>query len=892
MRRRALPKLKVFISSAMGEEDGTKWMLVRESIKSRLEKCEYLEPFTIEEYAIEIPSTQFFTWQVTQTDIVVILIKNEIRQGTYQEIEMALEKNKPILVYFYNSGSRSGSAEKFKKLLTARDITTFKTVENFCNIEEVVCNDIINNLIYYYQFTHDTPQQDRTDGTESYIPNEVFYEDSILDKRFLTYFGDNKNYLIKMLSLERYTKKNDEQNSDNVIGVKLLDWLYNGNNFETHQELVTIWEDLALSEPITEILKLRHQSIEYYFDNKLEEALSVLDTAYELGEEKKVPNWILGDILIDSRNIYSRKELIENKYQERIEELNNFIYFPVGDRFLKEAFETLEKERLAIRTLSATTTRFGNTLLKSLQGIENYLYTSFMIGSSTHLLLARKKMIELLIEYGEIYKDGKLIYQALRLIVLAGEAKMFSKVLRKYWGDVSDILAVNVNQLWALTEVKYSINHKTMKCLIIKSVGQYMQSSLFRKSTMFLLQYSQCFEDHESAMHILDSINYNLKRLDNVLAFDVLLNILKSDKILIYRKITKLLANIELSNCDNSEVKELSNLLKEKLDRMLKNNGDPYFIINLIQQRKDDFSDLYKTIRRKVSEDQKDYIDIQLGNTNKEEKVIIDSIRILEERLRPSHDIQIIYSNDPLAVIVAIIKNLKTENLITLLNENFIPLVIKVLSSDTSLVTKESYLEALITLLVEYKKEKKVIPSKVKKFFLSNQIDLKGEFTFSKASVISAKYYINTINSLLNIDTENTIFLTCVDYKGKSRNERVSFSFSIQKYIEYNLISNNSVPLFINLVVLEMLRDKHFVVRKNAIKCLIYLYKINPSDFLKGELTRMTIDNSPNVKSYYISLLENNIVAEDVTKELLTLFTRDASYNVSEESQRILDRLN
>src|SRR5699024_2935253 len=246
MRRRALPKLKVFISSAMGEEDGTKWMLVRESIKSRLEKCEYLEPFTIEEYAIEIPSTQFFTWQVTQTDIVVILIKNEIRQGTYQEIEMALEKNKPILVYFYNSGSRSGSAEKFKKLLTARDITTFKTVENFCNIEEVVCNDIINNLIYYYQFTHDTPQQDRTDGTESYIPNEVFYEDSILDKRFLTYFGENKKYVIKMLSLERYTKKNDKQNSDNVIGIKLLDLLYNGNNFETHQELVTIWEDLAL----------------------------------------------------------------------------------------------------------------------------------------------------------------------------------------------------------------------------------------------------------------------------------------------------------------------------------------------------------------------------------------------------------------------------------------------------------------------------------------------------------------------------------------------------------------------------------------------------------------------------------------------------------------------
>lgn len=878
-------RLKVFISSAMGEEDETIWMSIREAVKNKLTQCKYLEPFTIEEYATEIPSTQFFIWQVTQADVVVILVKDDIRPGTNQEIEKALEKGKPILVYFYNTVSTSRSVRKFKDFLISRDVTTFKLVNDFDDIDEIVLNDVINNLINYYRFTHDISNQEKKD---SYFPSEEIFEDSILDKRFLDYFGNNQNTLIDIFSLAVYARKIEKRNDENVIGVKLLDWLYNGNYPTTNEELVVIWEELSLSENIIEILKLRHQSIQKYFDNDVEGALSSLDKAYEFAEETKVPNWLLGDILIDSRNIYSKLNLFENNYQKKINELSNFIYFPIGDRFLKEAFETLEKERITLRTLSPTTTRFGNTLLNSLQSVENYLYTSFMIGSSTHLLLARKKMIELLIEYGEIYKDENLIYQALRLMVLAGEAKMFSNILVKYWNEVSDVLAVNVEQLWDLTEVKQPINDKIMKCLIVKSLGQYMNNSLFRKAMTFLLQYSQEFEIHEKAMYLLDAINYNLKRLNNEFVFDMALNILKSDKIIIYKKITNLLSNVELSNCDDSDIEELSNILKEKLSIILKNNGDPYFIINLLKQRSNDFNDLYKLIGNEVSEDQLDYIEIELGNSSKEEKILVDSIMELEKRFSPNNGIQFFYSNDPLAVVIEIIKNFKSENLITLLNEDFIPLAIKVLSSDTSLVAKKSYLEALVTLLVEYKKEKKEFPAEIKSYFSTSQIELEDDLTLTRASVVSAKYYINTINSLLGIDTENNIFSTCVDYKEKSRNDREAFSYSIQKYIEYNLISDNKIPLFINLVVLEMLRDKYFVVRKNAIKCLILLYKSNPSNFLKGELIRMTLDSSPNVKGYFVSLLENNLIEEDFTKELLTLFSRDASYNIREASQKIL----
>src|SRR5690625_5125623 len=118
-------KLKVFISSAMGTEAGTVWLTIRGAIKNKLAQSEFLEPFTIENHATEIESTQYFIWKVKQSDVVVILIKNEIRPGTIQEIETALENKKPILVYFINSDFSKGSVKDFKESLISKDVTTF-----------------------------------------------------------------------------------------------------------------------------------------------------------------------------------------------------------------------------------------------------------------------------------------------------------------------------------------------------------------------------------------------------------------------------------------------------------------------------------------------------------------------------------------------------------------------------------------------------------------------------------------------------------------------------------------------------------------------------------------------------------------------------------------------
>ncbi|MDT2423653.1 hypothetical protein P7D66_14830 [Enterococcus avium] len=882
-------RLKVFISSAMGEENGTTWISIREAVKQKLLECDYLEPFTIEDHASEIPSTQFFTWKVTDVDVVVILIKDDIRAGTKQEIEKALEKRKPLLVYFYDSGKSNQSVEDFKKRLISSDRVTFKGVKSFNNIDEIVFNDVINNLINYYRFTHDSSTKD---VNNVYVSSEGYFEDNILEKSYLTFFGNNKKALCEFFQISKYVREGDEVN-ENKNGLKLLEWLYKGDTFINEKDVDDIYSELSLPEEVAEVLMLRHKSVHKYFLDDLEGAMFDLNNAYDLAENKKIPNWLLGDILIDCRNIQSKLEPRNSNYQDKIIEMDNFIHYPVGDRFLKQAFEILEKERFEIRTLPVSTVRFGNTLVESLQCVENYLYISFVIGSSTHLLLARKKMIEFLLEYGELYEDENLIYQALRLLILAGEVKMFTKTLEKYWSDVSDILAINVDHLWELTEGKYCINSKIIKCLIIKSLGQFMNNTLFRTSTTFLSQYSQEIERYGQANYLLDAVNNNIKRINYGFILDIVINILDSNRVYMhsYSSITKILFSIEFVNCDDSDITRLADTLKEKIFEIINNGGSPFFIINLLKQRYDDFVGLYDVMKEKLTDDQIDGIEIELGNDGKAIKVLIEKMQILEKRFETMNGVEFGYGDDPLLDIVEIIKEFNSPKIISIFNEKFFPLVINVLSSNVALEVKEPYLKSLVTVLVEYKKIDQDISETLINFFSSNKIELKDEFAITQVSTISSMYYINTINSLLNIDTEKDIFMTCVGYSEKSGTERQAFSYSIQKYLEFNIFSHNEIPLFISLVVFEMLRDSDFVVRKNAITCLLLIYKSDPSEIYKGELIRMTLDSSPNVKGHYISMLEEENIKFEDARELLNLFLKDASYTIRTASQKKLDEI-
>ena len=92
-------RLRVFVSSAQRNENGFAWWPVRRAIRDRLQKCPYLNPFIIEDVARSSPSAQTYERQVARSDIVVTLIKGDVRPGTAAEYAIARRYNKPILLY-------------------------------------------------------------------------------------------------------------------------------------------------------------------------------------------------------------------------------------------------------------------------------------------------------------------------------------------------------------------------------------------------------------------------------------------------------------------------------------------------------------------------------------------------------------------------------------------------------------------------------------------------------------------------------------------------------------------------------------------------------------------------------------------------------------------------
>lgn len=81
-------RLKVFVSSAMGaeknagSEDSFKWLEFRKKVKNTLNHCSYIHAFTIEDRTSTMKSNDFMVANVDSSDIVVLLIKNEFRDGT------------------------------------------------------------------------------------------------------------------------------------------------------------------------------------------------------------------------------------------------------------------------------------------------------------------------------------------------------------------------------------------------------------------------------------------------------------------------------------------------------------------------------------------------------------------------------------------------------------------------------------------------------------------------------------------------------------------------------------------------------------------------------------------------------------------------------------------
>lgn len=296
-------RLRVFVSSAQRNENGFAWGPVRRAIKDRLQECPYLNPFIIEDVARSSPSAQTYEHQVARSDIVVTLIKGDVRPGTDEENVIARRYRKPILLYFLRSDQTSLSVDMFKQEIKKTDYCTYAYCETFDHMEDRVFRDVMEDLITFYKDEHfivPLPEQVISIPEENSLSEKRI---SLPTKTMIDLFAGCYDHALELLDIP-VLKDGDEQSSVlQDFGIAALDWLITGTPIKDRTGILNLIVQSRAIFNTTDWLIKRWDVILAQMDGDPKRARDLSFEALNMAKSNNLPKWLINDMLVDCRNL-------------------------------------------------------------------------------------------------------------------------------------------------------------------------------------------------------------------------------------------------------------------------------------------------------------------------------------------------------------------------------------------------------------------------------------------------------------------------------------------------------------------------------------------------------------------------------------------------------------
>ena len=380
-------RLRIFISSAQSNEGGFAWGTVRRRIKDYLKECPYLNPFIIEDDASPMQSEQRYQRQLLRADIVVLLVKGEVRNGTATEYALATQNKKPLLIYFLEDGSMPElSVVKLKKNVQMTDYCTYCSMSSFEGIEKVVRKDVIESVICYFQDRTLNYSGTNLDTDIMSLSNEVQQtKHSIPTKTDIGLFSSSYSHIFDLLGFPQVKNKDPlEPSALHSLGVAALDWLITGTDVIADEDVLQLIERVSNLYTNTEWLVRRWGAIRHELVGDIAGALREESQALFLAKDSEMPPWIVANILIDCRNIENEvfakegKIFIEGDGQKELNKLDTIVYLPILDRYLGNVYAGLAKEAEKFKMAKPGTMFFGTDIISIVNDVENYFFTALL----------------------------------------------------------------------------------------------------------------------------------------------------------------------------------------------------------------------------------------------------------------------------------------------------------------------------------------------------------------------------------------------------------------------------------------------------------------------------------------------------------------------------------
>lgn len=535
-------KIKVFISSKCDKaEDPPKYDPIRAELKDSIEKTGLAEVYTFEgEEASTLSAGVHYTFALEDSDVCIFLIDNAdgIPDGVKAEIDVVQRNNIKALYYFCDENQKEKTP--LEKSLMGANFAKSKTVHTFNELSKngatALLTDIVRIYHYYCQGKislseiESEPTKD-IDITSISTPQSMSFPKSVLKNIDKT--TDYILHSITGISFSRFPDDPIQTSELDDWGIQFLPILFEGKTIKEFN--VTMFLECLKSiqdKEIFNVVSLRWQAIQSYFNGKIEDSVKHLNDALKIAKDTKQPSWIIKDILIDLRNQHwelceQKNTYIESEAQKELDDSQDELYYPVIDRCNESLREKYIKGLYKHKTESPYTVYLGGNLNEFGKLLASTFIVAIYNGSLTHILMLFDKAKEFLFYLSSRYDDWSFRRDLLKYAIRGGKEKevvgiqnTFPEILSK----LSDADAEKIMDFCSL----HPITHKRIKQQLLgfATVGYYLSDEKFRsyESSILKIIY-EWIDNEEKNISIGESVFKNLSNVSHRLSQDVLAEI-------------------------------------------------------------------------------------------------------------------------------------------------------------------------------------------------------------------------------------------------------------------------------------------------------------------------------------------------------------------------------
>lgn len=558
-------RIEVFVSSSMRDEGDFNWQQLRDELNRALLKSDIFKPFAIESHASIEPSSSYYLNRLVQSDIVIGIIRSELRPGTSKELYRAIQLRKPLILVKLE-GETSSDIESLFRYVREMDACTYVELPSDSGLVSYLMNQLNNVMVDLFH----NRRFEIEDGKPAVFADiaPISIPEDVLDA-----FGASVALISKKFN---YHAEWLERKSDNphlfFLGEKAVEWLLYGTPFSVGAFKAGILEIMKDSGIPRDTLSLRLDVLDAFIEGRYSKCYELLQRVCDSIESKDC--WAYGNCLIDKRNVAGL--LSEYGFgtqwtiQKEIDALSAPAYIPLALKFEEEVgTAVLNASREARAVNPYTTIRHDASLASVMSNISCLLFSSILCGSISSALYSRSLLANSLIDYSSIYNRPELELEGIKLLVLQGDAKGFENRFAYKSDGLRSYLPSCAEELWHLTSFTAQAYRPSTRAVVIKECAPYFSDDTIYDAWS-ALNVADDFRQSESKW--IKAIGMIKMRVDEKSLVSLLCQVVDQHLYTVASDVSNVIAGMDLDKIDNGLVDQLGSSLKSNSDELLKNN--------------------------------------------------------------------------------------------------------------------------------------------------------------------------------------------------------------------------------------------------------------------------------------------------------------------------------